>query len=560
MPNQITSGQAGDPRNVDHWLHIDDFSPGVYDGTYISDSEAIINAPIGAANAEDTWCCASLPAGGLGPLPALTNVFTYPFGFPGALTQWNTVGFIINPGLANVDDEAIIILEGDDGTSHYVTGWSQVAQTASTNNILNSVSGTVPGFFGAPYPVWTRMSDGGAGNPPPRLVFPSAVSTDANGNSGHLYVYPPLDAPTTFTVQDLITPGSSTTGQTIAYGSRILVLAGIEYQWPAGGGVGTNENINFTDPPQSGTYGDQMTILGAEIPWGYGAWGSVSVGELMLIKKYGGGIALYGDIFEPSSVIELPGIQPTGDFVGRAASTQQGLVYCVENMGAWIWNGGNNSQKISTQLRDDFFDTRPTVLQNSSNNYGFCVEHWQDWLLFSNNYMFNPDTGGWWVLYPNAHNGDSNVVGRTIWWWSPGRFGNQMYAAPLSFTNSDTEWYYRFDNTVPTKHWQWQSLPIHVVPNATRVIDVVQVELRASDPTGSNTAEVTIQIGFDVQTTSAPIGVDPTLFRFNYGAGSLGIEDIIVRLNGDNAGSGFAPIIHSLDIGYKTRALKGSDN
>lgn len=565
MANQINNGQPNDPRGIEKWVHLDNFSPGVYDNTYISDAEAIVSAPLGAANAEATYCCASIPSGQLGPLPALTEIGVYPTGLGGSATEAFITGFIVNPGLDSVHDELIIIWEADDGTTHFVSAYSVVPAASATNQILNSTSGSAAGIFGAPYPAWTRMNLDGTGNPPPKLVFPGAVSTDANGINGHLYIYPPILAPTAFAVQDLIVAGSSVTGQVIAYGSRILVLAGVNYQWPAGGGINTNENINFTDPPLSSAYGDQMTLLGAEVPWGYGAWGSVSVGELMLIKKYGGGIALYGDIFNPSSVIEQPGIEPTGDIVGKACATQIGLVYCSEDRGAWLWNGGNTSQKISSQLRDNFYDAT-TGTGIDSNNYGFCVERWQDWILFSNNFMYNADTGGWWVLYPNEVNGNATVPGHTMWWWSPGRFGNHMYSAPIRFGTSpglNRNWFYKFDNTQPAQHYQWQSLPIHVTENATRLVDVLQVLVRVSDPSPqTGFASLSVTIGGQTQTTSGDfISADPKLFRFDFGSASLGLEDIVITLNGDNSVTSYSPpYVHSLDIGFKTRAIKAAVN
>lgn len=635
MANQIVNAAQGE--RVDHYLHIDDFSPGVFDNTYISTAEAIVSAPLGAANAEATYCCAAIPSGGLGPLPALTASEAYPYGLPGAATEAWITGFIVNPGLDSVNDELIIVWEADDGTTHYNYAYSDVPAISSVNFILENAAATQPGIFGAPYPVWTRMSvyftdnastttagsnivtttndyvsegvvkgsvisgigiQAGATvlavssgsltmslpalisgtftltftssqNPPPVLVFPGALQHDGAGNFGHLYVYPPLLAPTSFAVQDLIVAHSSETGQTIAYGNRILVLAGVDYPWPAGGGINTNENINFTDPPQSSFYGDQMTILGTEIPWGYGAWGSVSVGELLLVKKEGGALMMYGDIFNPSSVVQIPGVQSTGDFVGQANASQTGLVYCAENLGAWLWNGGNTSQKISPQLRDDFYDV-VTGSGLASNNYGFNVQNWQDWLLFSNNYLFNPQTNSWWVLYPTTANGNDTVPGHTLWWYSSSRFTNQMYAAPINFGTApglNMNWWYKFDNTIPAPHYQWQSLPVSLAPNSTRVVDVTQVVLRVSDPSDSGTATCSITISHaqgaseTVTTPAGAIRQVPTSFRFNFGSGTLGINNPVITINGDNATlDASSPIVHSVDVGYKTRALKGTSN
>jgi hypothetical protein len=457
----------------------------------------------------------------------------------------------------------IILMEGDDGTHHYVLAYSSVPATATTTSITGpteTVGTTSGGIFGAPYPVWTRMTASGSGNPPPELVFPTAVSTDSSGSDGHLWAYPTLSARNTFVAQDLNVALTSVTGQTIAYGSRIICLAGVPYTWP-GTNIGSNENINFTDPPQSSTYGSQMELVGAEIPWGYGAWGSVSVGELMLIKKQGGGVAVYGDIKAPTSTVQLPGIQPTGDFVGQACSDQIGLIYCAENQGAWLWNGGNTSQKISMQLRDNFYDCAFNVIL--SNNYGFNVQRWQDWILFSNGWMYNPDTKGWWVFYPSDNNGDVNTPGKAIWWWSPGAHGNIMWAAPLLLQNSGglaLQWELQFDNTVGAQYYNWTSQPINPTQEPNRVYDVLQVRVVASDPQNSTSAGFKVLInGNLIDTITSGILEDPTWFRFNTGIRDL--EEITIELVGTNSDSAdAAPVIHLVEVGYKARAKQPSAN
>jgi hypothetical protein len=461
-------------------------------------------------------------------------------------------------------------MEGDDGTDHYVLGYSYVPQTTTAHGLANvtTTNPTTPGIFGAPYPAWTRMSsqpvigDPDYIVPTPVLVFPGSVLTDASTNSGHIWIYPPVGSPTSFSCQDLVDPGvTGVSGQVITYGDRILVLSGVGYSWPVSGGISTNENINFTDPPEGEDYLDQQTILVAEDPWGYGAWGSISVGELVLIKKGTGGVIVTGDIESPNSVIYLPGIQSTGDIVGRANANQIGLIYCSEGRGAWLWNGGNTSEKISPQLRDNFFDCASTVIP--SNNYGFYSESWQDWIMFSNNWLFNPDTNSWWCIWPQLGEGNDEVIGQTYFWWTKGRLGYQRYAAPLKIDNVGdygTNWFSRFDSTVPASNWSWTSLPMHVVPTADRVVDVRQVVLRLSSPDG--TAPVaTVQIGSWVGRTidtGTTIGRNPTTFRFNAGAGSLGLEDITVQILGENT-DGSAPILHSIDIGFNIRAGVAAD-
>jgi hypothetical protein len=553
-------------------LHIDDFSPGGYDGSHISIESPEISAPLGACSLRNTYCCAVLPGGGLGPLPARTQALPFSTigGLPGSATLALIAGFILTQNLNTGGNEVVTVIEADDGTNHYVKATSYNDNTTVLTTITGPTAtyGTVAGFFGAPYPAFTRMNAGGTAGPPPPgpvLVFPTAVSTDtARGPAGHLWVYPTLSAPTTFVAQDLITGTiagmnvSSVTGQVITYGNRVICIVGVTYQWPTGGGILTNENFNYCDPPESQTYGNQQTIMAVEVPWGYGAWGTVSVGELLLVKKSGGAVILNGDINTPSSIIRVPGVQSTGDLVGQAAPTPNGLIYCSEKQGAWVWNGGNTSQKISRNISDNFFDLESGVI--GSNNYGFNVFHWQKWVMFSNNVMYDTDTGSWWQLYPKKGVNPGPLTGQDIWWYSNASFGNKIAVSPLKVNGNTDPWYSIFDNTVPSSYYQWQSLPINI-GTPDRVTDVRQITVRASDPTNTGTATIGVAVGSFSQTSVAattPIGPNPTSLRFNVGTGAEGIEAIILTIIANNpTGGGSAPIIHSIDVGYRSRARVG---
>ena len=251
MSNQILRGDpAKDPRSVANWLHIDDFSPGIWNNSFISTANGIVPAPLGAAEEIGTWCCGALGAGGLGPLPGLKQIYGFFTSYPAGVTEYFVTGFIVNPGLDSGNDEIIQIFEADALGAHYVNAYSDVPAISSVNKIAGVSENwpSAPGYFGSPYPVWTRMTIPTTTTIQPVLVFPTAVVTDPAGTNGHLWVYPELLNPSSFTAQDINSGSGLITGQTIAYGSRILVLEGIDYQWPAGGGINTNENIAYTDP------------------------------------------------------------------------------------------------------------------------------------------------------------------------------------------------------------------------------------------------------------------------------------------------------------------------
>lgn len=565
QPNEKMGGK----RDPGQWIHIDDFSPGMFSPSNISTEQPVTNQQLGAADATATFACSSIKGGSLGPLPALVAGLEYSAygGLPGTATMSTLIGFVITPQLSDGNYEIIAIFESDDGTDHYVVAASY--EPGGSVNVISGptiTSGTIGnGLFGAPYPVFTRANvDGSAGPPPPGpvLIFPTAVSSDSSGAGGHLWLYPELLDPTSFTAQDLIVSGSSITGQVVTYGNRIICLVGIDYDWPTGGGINVNENFNYTDPPESSNYGDQQTIFAVEEPWGYGAWGTMSVGELLLIKKYGGAVILNGDINVPSSVIPIPGVQPTGDIVGRGASTPFGFIYCSQNQGAWLWNGGNTSQKISQAMDDNFFDMETNVIE--SNNYGFFVEHWQKWLMFSGNVWYDTDTGAFWNVYPKMGTTIGTLSGRDMWWYSLTRNANQILAAPLVLHDDTDNVWMTLDNTTPSECYQWQSLPIHVVTNAERVLDIRQIIVRCSDPANTGLAEITVSLpngsfSDTSNSTDNPIGVDPTILRFNVGMGAQGLQDIVVNVLAENTGAG-APIIESIDVEYKVRAPEAVAN
>lgn len=569
MANSLLPAQNKEGHEY-KFIHIDDFSPGVFDGSYISDATPIVSAPIGAAHAENTWCCASIVGGALGPLPGINLRGAAP-GFPSP-TQAFITGMAANLGLEKGVTELVMILEQDDGTTHWLLAYSDVVETGSINNIYNmsSVSAHI-GEFNSAFPSWTRMSlqpiegDAAFATPVTVLVWPA---DDANSAFGYLFVYPDPAAPTVFGVKNLIKNDGTTagTGPIFCYEGRVLVFQGEGRSWPVAPGLSTNEQISVTDPPEGYTYPFQFaanipntTLLSPENPWGYGCWGSISVGEAIFIKVQGGAVIVNGDILSPSSVIPLPGVESTGSIlrVGSADATQIGLAYCAENRGAWVWNGGNTSQKISHQIRDDFFDAARTAPGEPNLSYLFFVKRWQGWILFSNNYFYNTETKSWWVIYPNALNGDVKTPGRTINMWAQGRASNQMYATFNTVT--DGEWWWQFDAQDPAPHYQWQSLPIHVVPTANRVCDVRHVYVRLSSPDGTGgTCTVTIN-GTVIGTTPPVTSADPTVYRFNAG---IRTSDPIIQLNCDSAG-GFTnspPIVHSIDLEYRVRESEGSTN
>lgn len=541
------------------WLAIEDFTPGCYSagGAIVGNTvDRRLGAPLGAADAEVTYGCYALPNKALAALPGVTHTYAWPGASSGTHPAF-LVGCLIHDELADGTTEAIVISEYDDGANHHWQAYSFILESLATNLLINTTEATSAGIFGSPYPQFTRAANTNPTTTPgnPVAVFPvGGPASPTNVATGQLYMYPDPATPSAFGVRPLITgpPYTSVSGQTLVHQSRVVVLAGVNYSYPAGGGFDTNENINFTDPPNSTVYGNQQTVLAAEEPYGYGCGGSISAGELFIVKKRGGGLVVTGDIFAPN-VTFLPGVQPTGNFYGNAASTPMGFVYCSYDNGAWVWNGGSTSQKLSSNLDDGAF-LPPEFLGTGgapamqSNNYGFYVSSFGDKVYFSNNWLYNTRDNSWWTYYPRPNNGGAN-----LFWVQPVN-GNFIYAAQLSFTGTNT-FLYRFDPATPSQNYQWQSLPLKLA-SPDHVSDIREVVIRASNSSAGATLTLTVldqgSAVWGPTTMTGTIGSGPQLIRYNVAANGVREPQVFVQVAG--FGGGDMPVIHGIDIRYRTRA------
>jgi hypothetical protein len=540
---------------------INDFSPGCYDAsltvgsgpTTPATAPGPYPAPTGAADANFTYGCMSLPTGGLGPLPALTQTKSLADISVGN-AETNTILCFQNSFQTNRDEIVFGLgVPGAGGGGPNITAILQSALWAivSPANIFevtyNNPTHINPNNFlypMMPFAFSTRM----AASDPTITVGQAVVVIPVmtGGVNDSIVVYPDPSAPTVSGNFDLLDAGANgNCGPTFGHQGRVVTLTSEARQWPRSlisfGNV-FYEIISYTDPANSEDWPNQQEVFGPENPYGYGAVGSVSAGELFMVKQRGGAIIVQGDLNNPT-VTTLPGVKSTGPLYGRAAAGETGMFYCSQDHGAYVWNGGNTSQKISAQLDDNFFST-----SNAQNLpcYGYFTQRWGEWMLFSNNWVYNTQTGGWWRLSdPSAHQ----------WFhYTPGFSENHMYAAPIDVTSNTDEILGQFDNTVPTDAYVWQCLPIR--PNAIdRTVDVREVTVRASNPTLDPGAVIQVSVVVDGQVSALePWPLDfttPDVQIQSLNAGGVQADDIVVRLecSGDSA----APIVYDLNIGYRTR-------
>jgi hypothetical protein len=536
------------------WLDLD-FTQGCYSNTPLSGASPapIIPAPPGAADPNATQGCICLPQGGLAPLPGKQATYTYPIDF--VKSSVFLMGFLVHGNLANGDTEVFAYVEADDGTNHWLQAFSFVPEIFSAILIVNESNPAVAGpvYYGSPWPAMTRVNATDPTSPgQPIIAFVGVCSTDANTGYGHLWFYPNPATPTSGVPSDNITPPNEIAGQLIVHQGRIVCLAGALYGYPVGGGFLVNEQVCYTDPANSVDYQFQQEIFVPEHPFGYGCAGSISASELFLVKQRDGGVVVTGDLNNPY-VTYLPGVQSTGAFYGQAASTPGGLFYCSDGNGAWYWNGGNVSQKISPQLDDGFFNCANNV--PGTQNMGFFCCAWGEWVLFSNNWLYDLRTNSWWPFFPQVD--PDNNAPSSFFHYSLGRSTDELYAAPATIFEATPTAFWKFSRETSRSSYTWKSQPIRLTEY--RYLNLRRIAIRASNFYGAeagSTITVAVFVGGDnVFSATIPAGdiiEVPVTLQANLTSDGPA-DDITISLSTSSASSYAAPVIHSVALGYRTR-------
>lgn len=531
-------------RNL-HYHKIADFSPGIFShaegAEFKTGSSFPVPAPPGAAQEKNTYGCIALPGGGLGPLPRVVDRQTIPTlgATKNVINMFRVIGEV-NPSSGSGSGplaELHVGVAWDDG-SNLRQEWYR--GTLLTNP---AVWISLAGFACAASPFRPQMMTSGLTRPTSASVANITLAASVFAGVYRFFLFPDPSAPGSNT------PYTDTThaGNLFCHQGRVFLLAPYSTAHGATAFSTSNENIQYTDPPLSSTMGSQQVLFSPENPYGYGAWGSISSGELFLVKIQGGAVMVTGDVFYPS-ITRLPGVVSTGQLGQEATPTSVGLIYCAEGMGAYAWGGGSTSQKISPQLRDDFFMpvTLPTYMQPPA-SYGrntFVQHHaWYNWVLFPNNWLYDTLTQSWWLL------DNPNVASTTYTWFHS--YATELYAAISSYDNGATNQVAHFHLGSPVLTYSWTSQPIALAEG--RLVEIRELELLAAGPDSVNTVQVTIadKTGSTVQETftfgNSSYNYVPFRIRLNTAISATMVSVNIVATGNSTS----APAIYNLSLGWR---------
>lgn len=566
------------------WSVIDNFSPGIWSQTYgHSGLSTLQKAPRGAAVHENTYGCHALPNGSLVAMPGQSQLYTLAspdtsVSVDGYLiTGIQSFGPVIRAGdvqggtNTNVFDCLYVSLEWRSTSAGpnqrkkciiRVNSHATPASTATVSAVFTSADNKVDGvYWGTSWAVQRMFDTGGT-------LLRACLATEwtsrhnltqgggAVGES-RVHLLPSPDG----AAEDMAFTGASiTAGPILAHQNRVVQMT-----MPTAGnptatfGPSTytiaNDLISFTNPSwwtASLFFAVFNQRLATESPHGYGSWGSMSTGELWLCKRGGGAVIIAGDVSNPI-ITRLPGVESTGMRTGRAVHTPHGLIYLVDGNGAWIWNGGNTSEKLSPQIDDTFLESTRTNLVPGSTDYHIAL--WGDLVVFPGNYVFDLTSRSWWQLAnPGLFNGQ-------MWCGGLARNAHYVFGAVPSFAQSGTNQVAIYDHGVQGTGYSWQS---HILEESVgRRIDIRAVEVEMVPITGSSGYDISLTVSIIDKTGNVPTKTQlvtvPALHRPLKVRLTLSAEAVTstsIRIQVSSTGGVAAPITNS--IAYYWREAQGT--
>lgn len=564
------------PRADLQWIEFTDFSAGIFSNNNLAGGVNVTSTAIDPAvnpcmaQPALTFRCRALPSGGLGPLPRMKEAFTLttpPLPVSGSITPANT--YIVNGlgtwgqaiGTTNADTDEDHRIEVHMLLSYTSTGsptWHRASwirehiyDTTPTTELVFSDSNQVAGnvIYQYAYFLKTRMNPAADVADPGELVM-VCVYTPPSQDLFINEVMPDPATPTIASTVTLMNGGAEIFRKAVAHQGRVVVGRFAVYGRGDDTTNSANENVIYTDVNTYGTSLTEAQVYVPEIDQNISDWASMSANQMIVVKDLGGGYVLTGDL-DDVTVVRLPNLMsPDGSPTVAGTQTPKGWVYSAGDRGLYIWNGGDQSEPISTQLDGGTF----TANSVATNGHAGSCDRWLDLLLAPQLWVKDLEQGGWWRL------DDPDAYPTPMTFFSTSKYRQQMISArqaivdpPVNAGDDNAFYLWEYDDLAYS--WSWQSHPLWLSRD-----QYMETREGIAALQGHGTITITL-VDEDGNTDANQITVDSDNIR-NYRFGtSLVAESLQVLIEAD----GFtldpdtgdptpseAPLLHRLFLGYDT--------
>lgn|SRR5215469_224139 len=537
-------------------VSIEDFTPGIFTFSRGNYPQVVTpRAPIGSASAIGTYRCYAIANYGLVPFPTYRTLINSSVSLPNGGSESIAAMYPLASNPSGLVPDAIVyatntVTPGSPPTTGFAVRWIPATSLPSSSTLFYSNSGSNLGsdhlFFAA-----------GVFIPPfspPTISNPTRSVAIVDPTTGTMtWVTAPAWNGTN-TTGTITSPGVwNTTAHVFFVNNRMcfemISNEALLYsnQQAASGIFSSDLNAmnNFSGP----------NLFYPEMGIGIGTWGSISDGEFFFVYQGGGGVLVYGDLAFPTSAVKLPGLAGTGNADGPGVETSVGLVYVTDFDGAYVWNGGNTSTKISQAISDDVL-FRGSPLPAPFSNTARASAHndvWSNWVMFANNWMWDVLTGSWWKVEDPAVNTMMmhcpSLVTTGVFYSS-----DWMAVNNTGSTGPVTVHIFVWDRTIPATTYRWTSNPISPIPG--RLFSLEWVEIVATNPTATGSATVTVTPIGDANTLGnntqhVAFTVPPNVQSWR-GSMRLGFSGYNMQIQVDSVGAGSnpAPSIHEIHLGF----------
>lgn len=275
---------------------------------------------------------------------------------------------------------------------------------------------------------------------------------------------------------------------------------------------------------------------------------SVNANQLFCTTVNKGAVVVNGDLNNPS-VVNLPSVESTYGKTPHPVAINGGVVYGSKS-GIFLWEGGETSSPLSSQLDGEFW-----LNDDLEDNYRVSAPvgrlgYRAPYLFAPNGWMCDMRTNSWWkVPGPDFGGGWTNEEER----WTHFRTDHDGYvwaAAAQQVADLDQWKFMTLDPDETTDNWQWHSQPLTVSRN--RNIQVREVNIWA---TGSQ-LQVRLYKGGVLESPQQVINLDddvyPHMYTLDFNVTGQNIE-LEIEAVGEC-------VVYKVDIGWREMSLRKPSN
>lgn len=551
------------------WLEFIDFSPGIMSNNLLAGGVQVTATNPCIASPTNTWRCRSIPTGGLAPLPRMKEAFTLTTPPTPTPTVPSASFYTIN-GLGTWGQafpDTLADTNHDHRTEvHLLLSWvsagtptvhnaawirEEIYDVNQSTRVIYSDDNALAGSLDYQYAYFlkTRMQvppvDPVTGPVPGELIMVCVYSPPSQDLFINECQPNPATPHGTGTVE-LIDGRTQIYRKATSHQGRIVVGKYISYFRGVDTNNSSNENYLYTDVNINDTSLTQPQVYVPEIDQNISDLASMTANQMIVVKDLGGGYMLQGDL-DDVTVVRLPNLMsPDGSPTVHGTQTPRGWVYSAGDRGLYIWNGGDQSEPISTQLDGHVFTDNSV---ETTGHAGSC-DRWLDLLVAPQLWVNDLEQKGWWRL------DDPSAYASPMTFFSTSKYRQQMYSARQKFTaggssgNQYAFYLWEYDDLAYT--WSWQSQPLWITRDK-------YINTRQGNIALQGQGTVTVTLINEAGTTQANVltintGGAIRNFRFNT---SMQAENLTVRIEasgntGGGAGTAEAPVVHRLFLGYQT--------